>query len=141
MQAHSSSKHFNGRGRRPVEQQLRSPRKVIVLARIQFRGALILVLGGKGVIEFFIEIPEQVMQIRFVRLTGILRTCEHSTHLLARAHKVSGSIQSQSESERVRAITWIYLIGSLQQRDCLAIFPRAKIERTETMIRFKAPRS
>ena len=142
MQAHSSSKHFDGRSRRPVQQEFRSPREIVLLARIQFGGALILVLGGKRIIEFFIEIAEQVMQIGFIRPGSILLTREHSIHLLASvARSLRQAFKASARVKAVRAIVRIHLIGGLQQRNGLTIFPCAKVELAETMVRSKIART
>ena len=59
MQTHAFDVDFDGGLRRFVQQQLRSPIEIILLARIHARRAFVFANGGERIVQFFIEVTEQ----------------------------------------------------------------------------------
>ena len=61
MQTHTFYVDLDRGLRRFVQQQLGSPIEIVLLARIHVRRAFVFANGGERVVQFFIEVTEQVM--------------------------------------------------------------------------------
>src|SRR3979411_202437 len=67
----SLGEDLNGRFRRAMRQEFRSPVEEVGLGRAQFRGTLVLLYGFERVAQFFLDIAEKVMQFSFF-LSGLV---------------------------------------------------------------------
>src|SRR5690349_7821718 len=121
--------------RSAVKKQLSSPIEIVLLIRIKQGSLLILVYGGQGIVELFIEISKQMMQLWFFEAS------HHSFHLRLRTREFSLRLISQSQIVGVCKIIGVHTMSGLKQWDCFAVSLRAEVEIAELLIGFVTSRA